>query len=86
MLAASTGIPVFKLTEEESTRLLNMEAELHKRNVGKDDAITALTPLDLTGERLRAYDAEKDMYYRPGLYGRLFAAYREFSEPSADVI
>ena len=43
VLAASTGIPVFKLTEEESTRLLNMEAELHKRIVGMDDAIKALS-------------------------------------------
>ncbi|SMC87881.1 ATP-dependent Clp protease ATP-binding subunit [Janibacter indicus] len=43
VLAASTGIPVFKLSEEESTRLLNMEAELHKRVVGNDDAIKALS-------------------------------------------
>ncbi|WP_040157554.1 ATP-dependent Clp protease ATP-binding subunit [Mobilicoccus massiliensis] len=43
VLAASTGIPVFKLTEEESTRLLNMEDELHKRIVGNDDAIRALS-------------------------------------------
>ncbi len=43
VLAASTGIPVFKLTEEESGRLLNMEAELHKRIVGMDDAIKALS-------------------------------------------
>ncbi len=43
VLAASTGIPVFKLTEEESSRLLNMEAELHKRIVGMDDAIRALS-------------------------------------------
>ena len=43
VLAASTGIPVFKLTEEESTRLLNMEGELHKRIVGMDDAIKALS-------------------------------------------
>ncbi|GMA38411.1 ATP-dependent Clp protease ATP-binding protein [Mobilicoccus caccae] len=43
VLAASTGIPVFKLTEEESTRLLNMEGELHKRIVGNDDAIKALS-------------------------------------------
>ncbi len=43
VLAASTGIPVFKLTEEESSRLLNMEAELHKRVVGMDDAIKALS-------------------------------------------
>ena len=43
VLAVSTGIPVFKLTEEESTRLLNMEDELHKRIVGMDDAIRALS-------------------------------------------
>ncbi|MFN2319410.1 MAG: ATP-dependent Clp protease ATP-binding subunit [Dermatophilaceae bacterium] len=43
VLAASTGIPVFKLTEEESSRLLHMEDELHKRIVGMDDAIKALS-------------------------------------------
>ena len=43
VLAASTGIPVFKLTEEESSRLLKMEDELHKRVVGMDDAIKALS-------------------------------------------
>ncbi|AXH97189.1 ATP-dependent Clp protease ATP-binding subunit [Ornithinimicrobium avium] len=43
VLAAATGIPVFKLTEEESSRLLNMEDELHKRIIGMDDAIGALS-------------------------------------------
>ncbi|WP_457254111.1 ATP-dependent Clp protease ATP-binding subunit [Pedococcus sp. P5_B7] len=43
VLAASTGIPVFKLTEEESSRLLHMEDELHKRVVGMDDAIKAMS-------------------------------------------
>src|SRR5690606_24716907 len=43
VLAASTGIPVFKLSEEESSRLLNMEAELHKRVIGNDDAIKGLS-------------------------------------------
>lgn len=43
VLAASTGIPVFKLTEEESSRLLHMEDELHKRIIGMDDAIKALS-------------------------------------------
>ncbi|WP_077488286.1 ATP-dependent Clp protease ATP-binding subunit [Sinomonas mesophila] len=43
VLANSTGIPVFKLTEEESSRLLHMEAELHKRVIGQDDAIKALS-------------------------------------------
>jgi ATP-dependent Clp protease ATP-binding subunit ClpC len=43
VLAAATGIPVLKLTEEESSRLLNMENELHKRIVGMNDAIGALS-------------------------------------------
>jgi ATP-dependent Clp protease ATP-binding subunit ClpC len=43
VLANSTGIPVFKLTEEESSRLLHMEEELHRRVVGQDDAIKALS-------------------------------------------
>ncbi|MFK0073409.1 ATP-dependent Clp protease ATP-binding subunit [Arthrobacter woluwensis] len=43
VLANSTGIPVFKLTQEESSRLLKMEDELHKRVVGQDDAIKALS-------------------------------------------
>ncbi|WP_066461177.1 ATP-dependent Clp protease ATP-binding subunit [Sanguibacter suarezii] len=42
VLAMSTGIPVFKLTEEESSRLLKMEDELHKRVVGQDIAIKGL--------------------------------------------
>ncbi|MFZ1362721.1 MAG: ATP-dependent Clp protease ATP-binding subunit [Candidatus Nanopelagicales bacterium] len=42
VLAAATGIPVFKLTEEESTRLLRMEEELHKRVIGQEQAIHAL--------------------------------------------
>ncbi|WP_431844006.1 ATP-dependent Clp protease ATP-binding subunit [Calidifontibacter indicus] len=43
VLAASTGIPVFQLTEEESARLLRMEEELHKRIVGNNDAVKALS-------------------------------------------
>src|SRR5690625_444785 len=43
VLANSTGIPVFKLTEEESSRLLRMEDELHKRIVGQDAAVKALS-------------------------------------------
>ncbi len=43
VLAMATGIPVFKLTEEESSRLLNMEDELHKRVVGQEAAIKALS-------------------------------------------
>jgi len=36
-----TGIPVFKLTEAETKKLLRMEEELHKRVVGQEAAITA---------------------------------------------
>jgi ATP-dependent Clp protease ATP-binding subunit ClpC len=43
LLSEATGIPVFKLTETESTRLLGMEAELHKRVIGQHDAIKALS-------------------------------------------
>lgn len=43
VLAMSTGIPVVKLTEAESHKLLNMEEELHKRIVGQDDAVRALS-------------------------------------------
>lgn len=38
-----TGIPVFKLTEEESSRLLHMEEELHKRIIGQDDAVKSVS-------------------------------------------
>ncbi|GAA1473470.1 ATP-dependent Clp protease ATP-binding subunit [Corynebacterium felinum] len=43
VLAHWTGIPVFKLTEEESSRLLHMEDELHKRIIGQDDAVKAVS-------------------------------------------
>ncbi len=43
VLANSTGIPVFKLTEEESSRLLKMEDELHQRVVGQEEAIKAVS-------------------------------------------
>ena len=42
VLSSSTGIPVFKLTEEESARLLRMEQELGKRYIGQEDAVKAL--------------------------------------------
>ncbi|MBU6254891.1 MAG: ATP-dependent Clp protease ATP-binding subunit [Actinomycetales bacterium] len=43
VLSLSTGIPVFKLTEEETARLLRMEDELHNRVIGQDQAIKALS-------------------------------------------
>jgi ATP-dependent Clp protease ATP-binding subunit ClpC len=38
-----TGIPVFKLTEAETKKLIRMEDELHKRVIGQDVAITAVS-------------------------------------------
>ncbi|MEU8237285.1 ATP-dependent Clp protease ATP-binding subunit [Actinoplanes missouriensis] len=38
-----TGIPVYKLTEEETSRLLRMEDELHKRVIGQEDAVQAVS-------------------------------------------
>jgi len=38
-----TGIPVFKLTEAESQRLIRMEEELHKRVIGQEEAIIAVS-------------------------------------------
>src|SRR5919199_1559319 len=43
VLANWTGIPVFKLTEEETTRLLRMEEELHKRIIGQEEAIKSVS-------------------------------------------
>ena len=38
-----TGIPVTRLAEEETERLLQMEAELHKRIIGQDEAIVSIS-------------------------------------------
>jgi len=43
VLSIWTGIPVYKLTEEETQKLLNMEAELHKRIIGQENAIKAVS-------------------------------------------
>ena len=43
VLAMWTGIPVYKLTEEETAKLLRMEDELHKRVIGQVDAIRAVS-------------------------------------------
>jgi ATP-dependent Clp protease ATP-binding subunit ClpC len=42
VLANWTGIPVFKLTEEETSRLLRMEEELHKRIIGQEEAVKSV--------------------------------------------
>ena len=43
VLSTATGIPVFKLTEAETARLLRMEDELHRRVIGQNQAIKALS-------------------------------------------
>jgi ATP-dependent Clp protease ATP-binding subunit ClpC len=43
ILSSWTGIPVYKLTETESTKLLKMEEELHKRVVGQDEALKTVS-------------------------------------------
>src|SRR6266702_2478764 len=43
VLASWTGIPVFKLTEEETAKLLRMEDELHRRIVDQGEAVTAVS-------------------------------------------
>ncbi len=43
VLAQATGIPVFKLSEEEGAKLIFMEQELHKRVIGQEQAIAALS-------------------------------------------
>ncbi len=43
VLSTWTGIPVYKLTEEETQKLIRMEEELHKRIISQDDAIRAVS-------------------------------------------
>jgi ATP-dependent Clp protease ATP-binding subunit ClpC len=43
VVGAITGIPVMRLTAEESKRLVNMEEEIHKRLIGQDEAVKAVS-------------------------------------------
>lgn len=43
IVASWTGVPVNKLTESESTKLLNMEETLHSRLIGQDEAVKAVS-------------------------------------------
>ena len=43
VLSSWTGIPVYKLTEAESAKLIKMEEELHKRVIGQDEAIKTVS-------------------------------------------
>lgn len=42
IVSSWTGIPVLKLTQEESEKLMNLEEELHKRVIGQDEAVSAV--------------------------------------------
>ncbi|HFZ6565870.1 TPA: ATP-dependent Clp protease ATP-binding subunit [Streptococcus agalactiae] len=42
-LSRLSGIPVEKLTQADSKKYLNLEKELHKRVIGQDDAVTAIS-------------------------------------------
>ena len=42
IVSSWTGVPVLKLTEEESKRLMHLEEELHERIVGQEEAVTAV--------------------------------------------
>ena len=43
IVASWTGVPVQKLTETESAKLLNMEETLHQRLIGQDEAVKAVS-------------------------------------------
>ncbi|MDX1763968.1 MAG: ATP-dependent Clp protease ATP-binding subunit [bacterium] len=43
IISKMTGVPIFKLEEKESEKLLRMEEALHERIVGQDEAITAVS-------------------------------------------
>ena len=43
VLSMWTGIPVYKLTEEETQKLLRMEEELHRRIIGQENAVAAVS-------------------------------------------
>lgn len=43
IVASWTGVPVNKLTESESEKLLNMEGTLHQRLIGQDEAVKAVS-------------------------------------------
>src|SRR5690625_4168499 len=47
MVSRATGIPAARMTEAEKTRLARLEAELHERVIGQDDAVTAIAKSEI---------------------------------------
>ena len=58
VVAGWTGIPVTRLTEDESMRLLKLEEKLHQRVVGQDDAVTAVAKA-IRRSRVRLKDPKR---------------------------
>ena len=84
VLSASTGIPVFKLTEEETARLLRMEDELHNRVIGQDQAIKALSQaIRRTRAGLKDPLAAAHFFYHAGWADKLSYAGHRFFQPSS---
>ena len=71
VLSIWTGIPVYKLTEEETAKLLRMEDELHKRVIGQDDAIRAVSQaIRRTRAGLKDPKRPSRLVHLPGPVGR----------------
>ena len=69
IVSSWTGVPVVKLTEEESDRLLNMEEILHRRVIGQDEAVHAVARA-IRRARVGAEGSQKAgrLLYLPGSY------------------
>ena len=71
MLSIWTGIPVYKLTEEETAKLLRMEDELHKRVIGQEDSIKAVSQaIRRTRAGLKDPKRPSGLVHLPGPVGR----------------
>ncbi len=71
VLALWTGIPVYKLTEEETAKLLRMEDELHKRVVGQHDALEGRVAGDPPhARRPQGPEAAVGLVHLPRPFGR----------------
>lgn len=60
LVSEKTGIPVARLTKEESERLLSLEKELHNRIIGQEEAVRAVSQV-LKRARLGLNDGDKPL-------------------------
>ncbi len=63
IVSAWTGVPMSRLVEEESTRLLRMQEDIHARLIGQDDAVEGqikLTPIIKPREQSRKAGKARD--------------------------